>query len=302
MLARSALVIRPLAAAGLLAAAAGLGACGPRKSDSTTIDAITIQRGVVVGGPKDVPPGTRALNAGVPKNLGQLEGEVHDTLFGDGGKVKLTGYLNGIKPDGGTKERAYPGDRTGWLVRDVSDPAAVPEAVVGLFPAPFNTRFTPKRRLMPTRVQCVDGGANGCRAVVDALARAGVRTGVSSLQDATTTTALRIYVGPWAALRPTLAKGRLAPALDIEQQAETNGFGVQLTPDGKTVQVGATFGEASDSPAYSGGTGVIFADRDVIGSPFWVVTGTDENGVTRAAEKLDENDLIGRVAAVVPPS
>lgn len=296
-------VVRSVVVIALVAAgAAGLSACGARKSDSTTIDAITIQRGVVVGGPKDVPPGTRALNAGVPKDLAQLENEVHHTLFGDGGKVTLTGYLNGIKPAGGAKERAYPGDRTGWLVRDVSDPAAVPAAVVGLYPAPFTSRFTAKRKMMPTRLQCVDGGSNSCRTALESLAKGGVRTGISNLQDAASSTALRVYVGPWAALRPALAKGRLKTALAVEQQAEANGFGVQITPDGRTVQVGAKFGEASDTPAYGPGTGVIFAERDVLGDPFWVVTGTDDNGVTRAAEKLDEGDLAGRVAAVFPPN
>lgn len=286
----------------LAAAAAGVSACGSGTDSSTTIDAITIQRGAVIGAKKDIPPGTRALNAGVPKNMGQLEGEVHDTLFGDGGDLQLTGYLNGIKPQGGAKERAYAGDRAGWLVRDKSDPAAIPEAVVGLFPAPFTSRFTAKRKGMPTRVQCVDGESAECRGVLDALSKAGAQAGVSSLQDAASTTALRIYVGTWPQLRPTLAKGRLKPALSIEGEPEQNGFGLQISADGKTVQAGAAFGEASDASAFGPGTGVIFADRDVIGSTFWVVTGTDDAGVARAAKALTESDLAGRVAAIAPPS
>ncbi|MFT4036288.1 MAG: hypothetical protein QM679_12010 [Patulibacter sp.] len=281
----------------------GVAACGgPRKTDAKTIDAITIERGVVIGAPKDVPPGVRALNAGVPKRLGQLEEEVHHTLFGDGGKVALTGYLNGIKPVGGSRERAYPGDRTGWLVRDVSDPAAVPRAVVGLFPAPFTTRFTAKRRLMPTRVQCADAESSACRATIGALGEAGVKTGISGLQDATATTALRVYVGPWQALRTRLASGRLRTALAIEGEPERNGFGLQLASDGSSVTEGAPFGQAADPGTYGPGTGVIFATRDVLGDTFWVITGTDEAGVARASEHLTANDLAGRVAAIAPSS
>jgi hypothetical protein len=293
--------LRLLVALGLAPLAIGLGACSNiRESDATTIDALTIDRGVVVGADGDAPPGTRGLNAGVPKTLGSLEQEQTGTLFGNGGKVKLTGYLNGILPAGGAEERAYPGDRTGWLVRDISDSAAVPGAVVGLFPAPFTTRFTAKRRLMPTRVQCVDAESDACRAALAALTKAGVKTGTSDLRDSASTTALRLYVGPWSELRPTLSKGRLEPALEIEGEAERNGFGLQLSADGRSVAEGAVFGEAADTATFGPGTGVVFATRDVLGTTFWVVTGTDAAGTARAAAALTDGDLDGRVAAIVP--
>lgn len=297
----TAVLARLLALAALLACAGGLTACSNvRKSDAKTIDALTIDRGVVVGAKGDAPPGTRGLNAGVPKTLGILEQEQTGTLFGNGGKVVLTGYLNGILPAGGKDERAYPGDRTGWLVRDRSDPAAVPGAVVGLFPAPFTTRFTAKRRLMPTRVQCADAAANSCKDALASLQKAGVKTGTSDLRDSASTTALRVYVGPWAALRPTLSEGRLAPAAKVEDEPERNGFGLQLSADGRTVLEGAKFGEAASPGSFGPGTGVVFATRDVLGTTFWVVTGTDEAGTARAAAALTEDDLDGRVAAIVP--
>lgn len=299
MLARPVL-LRSLALIGAVPLlAAGLAGCSNvRKSDAKTIDAITMDRGVLIGAKGDAPPGTRGLNAGVPKTLGVLEEEQTGTLFGNGGKVKLTGYLNGILPAGGKEERVYPGDRTGWLVRDISDPATTPGAVVGLFPAPFTTRFTAKRRLMPTRVQCADAGSQGCRETLTALTKAGVKTGTSDLRDSASTTALRIYVGTWAALRPTLSKARLAPALKIEEEPERNGFGLQLSADGRSVIQGAAFGEAAETPTFGPGTGVVFATRDDLGTTFWVVTGTDEAGVQRAASSLTEDDLDGRVAAI----
>jgi len=286
---------------GALPLLVGLAGCSNiRSSSANTIDAITMDRGVVVGAHHDAPPGTRALNAGVPKTLGSLQQEQTDTLFGNGGKVTLTGYLNGILPAGGAKERVYPGDRTGWLVRDVSDAAATPGAIVGLFPAPFTTRFTAKRRLMPTRVQCVDAASAGCRRALTALTVAGVKTGTSDLRDSASTTALRIYVGPWAGLRPTLAKGRLASALTVETEPERNGYGLQISRDGQTVTEGAAFGTAADTGTFGPGTGVVFAARDVLDTTFWVVTGTDQAGVDRAAAALTTDVLAGRVAAIVP--
>ncbi len=72
-----------------------------------------------------------------------MESEVNDTLFGDGGKVKRTGFLNGVLPKGGERERVYQGDRAAWLVRDVADTAAVPTAVVGMFPRRSPPASTP---------------------------------------------------------------------------------------------------------------------------------------------------------------
>lgn len=278
-----------------------LSACGATGKNSTTIDAFNLQRGAIVGAKKDVPPGTRALSGRVSKTLADLEGEVNDTLFGDGGEVKRTGYLNGVLPQGGGRERVYQGDRAAWLVRNEADTAATPSAVVGMFPAPFTSRFTGKRRLMPTRVQCLDSEGVACSATSRALADAGIQSGLSAQTDSSTTTALRLYVGPWKELRPTLARGRLRNGLAIEQDAQRNPYGFSLSAEGDQITTAVPFGESAQPQQFGAGTGVVFAFRDTLGSPVWIVTGTDEAGTLRAAKALKESTLAGRVAAVISP-
>lgn len=278
-----------------------LSACGATGENSTTIDAFNLQRGVVVGAKGDVPPGTRALSGRVTKRLADLEGEVNDTLFGDGGEVKRTGYLNGILPTAGARERVYQGDRAAWLVRDVADTAATPTAVVGMFPAPFTTRFTGKRRLMPTRVQCIESEGSACTAASKALADAGIQSGLSAATDSSTTNALRLYVGPWKVLRPTLARGRLRTGLAIEQDAQRNPYGFSIAAEGDQITTAVPFGESAQPQQFGVGTGVVFAFRDTLGSAVWIVTGTDEAGTLQAAKALKESTLAGRVAAVISP-
>lgn len=292
--------LRSLVPLALIGLGLALGGCGdPRATSATTVDGITLDRGVVVGAEGDQAPGVRALNATQPKPLGSLQTALRSSQFRDT-TSKVTAYLNGVVAAAGAKELAYPGDRAAWLSRDPSDPAATPSGIVGLFPAPFSTRFTAKRRLYPALEQCADLPSAGCKAVSAAFVKNDLRISRSNLQDTALTTAVRVYVGPWTALRGAFKRGRLNAALAIEQPAEQNGYGVQLAGNGSQVIPGAKFGEASDLGEYGAGTGVIFAFSDSLGLPIWVVTGTDDAGVVRAAGALDQDTLSGRVAAVVP--
>lgn len=302
---------RPLFAAVAALLATSLAACGagPRKASTTTVDAMVLERGVLVGESGDNPPGVRALGARQPKAISRFQTDLRSNLFGDGGETKLLPYLNGMQPlkeardleKEGAPDLAYAGDRLGWLVRDVSDSAATPTGIVGLFPAPFSTRFTKKRRLIPARIQCADVKSAACDDTESAFAKLELNAATSNLQDTSGIDVVRIYVGPWDALRPVFERGRLSAALTIETEGERNGYGFQMAADGASVRIAAPFGEAAPSTAPLGaGTGVIYALRDSIGAPVWVVTGTDAAGADRAAKSLDETTLAGRVAAVVP--
>lgn len=302
---------RPAVALGLtLTAAVALSACGgPRKTNATTVDAVILDRGALVDASGDRAPGVRALNARTPKPIARFETDVRSNIFGDGGDTKLLPYLNGVRPldeavdldKFGAPDVAYPGDRIGWVVRDTSDVAATPSAIVGLFPAPFATRFTKKRRLIPTRLQCAQVGSPACEATEKTFVDLGLTAATSNLQDTAGLDVIRVYVGTWAALRPAFLRGRLSPGLAVEQEAERNGFGLQLTDGGKGVRVAAKFGEAASTPPLGAGIGVLFAIRDSADAPAWVVTGTDDAGVLQAVRSLDKATLAGRVAAVVPP-
>lgn len=312
---------RALALAAAGAAATVLAACGagPREANTSTVDGLILNRNVVVGGGKDRPSGVRALNAEPSKTLDQLQANMHHQIFGDGDDTILLPYLNGLKPNEIPADEeaakhtypgdvAYPGDRVGWVVRDRSDPAAVPPAVVGLFPAPFTSRFTKKRRHLPARIQCADVQSAACQSTQDALIALKQHTATSNLQDVSSIDVIRIYVGAWPALRPAF-KSRLENGLAVEDDALRNGYGAQITPDGKQITTAPPFGEAGTPQTFGPGTGLVYAFTDAIkaadeaatGAPIWVVTGTDDAGAARAARALTEDALAGRVAAVLPP-
>lgn len=283
-----------------------LTACGgPRETDATTVDGLTLDRGVLVGGQETGRgQGVRALSAPRPEPISALRSDMRVSVFRDREDegATFTAYLNGLKPAAGERELAYPGDRVGWLTRDAADPSPAPSAVVGLFPAPFNARFTAKRRFYPVRVQCAEVASAACRGVERALLASdpGARVTSSDLTDQSVRMVLRVYAGPWPALRDRFARGRLSDALAIERPAEQNGFGASIDARATQIQIGAAFGEASSAPPQGAGSGLIFAIRDELGLPVWIVTGTDEAGIEAAAGALTRDDLAGRVAAVIP--
>jgi len=287
-------------------AAIALPACGgPRETDAKTVDGLALDRGVLVGAKEaNRGQGVRALSAPEAERISALRSNMRVSIFRereDEGAT-FTAYLNGLRPAAGERELAYPGDRVGWLARDAADPSPAPQAVVGLFPAPFNARFTAKRRFYPVRVQCPVVASPGCRGVERALLESdpGARVTSSNLTDQSVRMVLRVYAGPWRDLRGKFTRGRLTDALAIEQPAEQNGYGASIDARGTQIQIGAPFGEASTAAPQGAGSGLIFAIRDELGLPVWIVTGTDEAGVQAAARALTRDDLAGRVAAVVP--
>jgi hypothetical protein len=302
---------RPLVLLAATLAAATLASCGagPREASTTTVDAIVADRGVLVGADGDRAPGVRALNARQAKPIARFQSDFRSNLFGDGGKVTLIPFLNGVAPlkeavdleKEGAPDLVYAGDRIGWVVRDVSDPAKAPSAIVGLFPAPFSTRFTKKRRLIPTRLQCATVGSPACEALEKTFVKLGLKSATSNLQDTAGLNVIRVYAGPWTALRGSFERGRLNAALGVEGPAEANGFGFEVGADGKSVRVAAKFGESVSTAPLGAGTGFVFAIRDAADAPAWIVSGTDDAGVLAAVGALDQAQLAGRVSAVIPP-
>lgn len=289
---------------GLVVCGVLAGCGGPRESSATTVDGIALDRGPVVGereGGRS--PGVRALSARTAKPIAKLRDDLRASMFRekeDEGAT-FTPYLNGLLPALGEAELAYPGDRVGWVPRDVADTGATPSAVVGLFPAPFTTRFTAKRRFYPVRIQCADVRSAACDATEQSLLEEDVRVTTSNLSDQASRGVVRLVVGPWATIRGSFVQGRLGDALAIEQPGERNGYGVSIDAKGTAIEQGAVFGEAAGAAAPRGpGTGLIFALRDSLGLPVWIVTGTDEAGVTAAASSLTKAALAGRVAAIIP--
>lgn len=294
-------LLATLGAALALTLLAGCG--GPRQTDATTVDALALDRGPVVGAQeRGRSGGVRALNAPQPKAISALRSDMRSSLFREREDEGATfaPYLNGLLPTAGEAELAYPGDRVGWVRRDASDPSQPVTAVVGLFPAPFTTRFTVKRRYYPVRIQCATVGSRGCDGTEAALIAEDVRVTTSNLTDQASRNVVRLIVGPWNEIRDVFTRGRLGAGLVIEEPADRNGYRARIDADGKVIEAGAAFGEASATPPMGAGTGLIFALRDSLGLPVWVITGTDSAGVERAAGALTQDALAGRISAIVP--
>ena len=192
-------------------------------------------------------------------------------------------YVNGIESSTGAADVSlHDGDRVWWDYRDWTSAMSVP-AVVGSFPAPFADGYEGS----PHRTEIVCRTAAGtCATVRQALAGAGARFGGG--EDA-----IRVLVGPWAALRhdpvaARLAKGPAFSGIFAQLLPIAGGFRLYgLTANGDTV---TTFGPRA---------GLVAATRRYSDPPVWLVTGTKPAGVRSAASLLDAADLRDHYAVAI---
>lgn len=207
---------------------------------------------------------------------------------GEGRKLDWFYYVNGVEaPRGAAGTRLRPGDRVWWDYHDWSAAMRVP-AVVGSYPEPFRGGTGGKRA--PVRLDCAPSSKPACDRVADALRRAGVGTGIAALGSAAGEQVLRVVVGPWERARRDRAAGQidLGPARSgvfARFRAGGGGYVLELLgPDGlPRAQLGQ-------------GAGLVAATAFEGGQPTWVVTGTDERGVERAAALLGTRALRDRFA------
>ncbi|MBS1878730.1 MAG: DUF4430 domain-containing protein [Actinobacteria bacterium] len=188
-------------------------------------------------------------------------------------------FVDGVESPVGAAE--YPlkgGERIWWDFRDWKETNHV-SAVVGSWPAPFTSGYEGEPH--PVAVECEGGGVtSACEEVEAALEGEGVK-----LARRATPAAIRVLVGPWAALRsdPAAAQLEAGPATSgVYAKLEARGGGyalVGLDPDGAAAK---RFGPDA---------GLLAATRKLEGPPVWVVTGTTAAGVQAAAGMLDGEDL-----------
>jgi len=188
-------------------------------------------------------------------------------------------FVDGIESPIGAAE--YPlkgGERIWWDFRDWKATNHVP-AVVGSWPAPFVGGYEGEPH--PVAVEC-EGGAvqDACEEVEAALEAEGVK-----LAKGTPDSAIRVLVGPWAALRTdsTAAKLEGGPAesgvyAEFERRGGEYAL-VGLDPDGAAAR------------HFGADAGLVAATRQLEGPPLWVVTGATPAGVRAAAGLLDSEDL-----------
>ena len=301
-----------------------LAGCGPiRATNSHTVNAYLLNRTpLVTGSGSDLAPGVRALPVSQPRTVTDLLSDFHkESISAPTGTFQP--YLNGLRPyitpgshgsaagatgsehtllTAGNNELVYGGDSLGFIEHDSAGDAAaagpIPSAVVGMYPAPFTSRFSKTREKFNVRVQCAAATSSPCHEVTNTISALKVPVGISNLLDTSDVATIRVFVGPYAQLSTALDSGELGEANPLEQSALTNGIGFEMTPDGSHL-VAPNYGGAA--PGYGPGTGFIVAFRDLVGVPIWVISGTDAAGVQQAVDTLDELKLSGRVDAIIPP-
>jgi len=198
-------------------------------------------------------------------------------------------YVNGIEaPKGAAATNVHPGDHIWWDLHDWSQTEEIP-AVVGSFPEPFLNGVEGKR--LPVRVECAQAQGKPCRTVVARLRAAGVPAAIAAVGSGAEPDALQVVVGQWTAVHgdPSVT--------GIEDGPRTSGVYARFAPSGQTLSILA--GDGGTTATLAAGAGLIAALKDNESAIVWVVTGTDEAGVARAAQAFDASSLENHFALAV---
>jgi hypothetical protein len=190
-------------------------------------------------------------------------------------------FVNGIEaPKGGAGTKVYAGDHIWWDLHDWSQTEDVP-AVVGSFPEPFLHGSEGKR--LPVRVECAEVGGEACETVVARMRVAGVPAAIAAIGPGDEPETLRILVGTWPAVRGTPASEA------IERGPSASGVYARFAGNGQSLALLNASGKVTST--LTAGAGLVAATRYAQEEPLWVVTGTDEAGVSRAAHVFSEAAL-----------
>ena len=196
----------------------------------------------------------------------------------DGRPVDWFFYVDGVLSERGAGDvRVADGASIWWDHHDWGSGPGSGSAAVGSFPAPF-------ARAASTRLTCLPAGTRACTVVRDALTRAGAEVTPDGEGPG-------VVVGTYAAVR------RDASARTLEEGPGASGVYARPSRDGRSL---ALLDDRARTVRRAGaGAGLVAATRTAGAPPVWVVTGTDDAGLLRAAEALRAEDLAGRFAVAV---
>jgi len=208
-----------------------------------------------------------------------------------GQRVDWFFYVNGVEATkGAAATDVHAGDHVWWDRHDWSQAESVP-AVVGSFPEPFLNGYGGKR--YPVRIECASVAGSACKTVTARLRHAGVPAAIAALGGGSEPEVLRVLVGPWRSV--TSDPG----AQSLKDGPGTSGVYVRFAPDGSTLALLDPHGQTVRT--LSAGAGLVAATRVAEGAPVWVLTGTDEAGVQRAAQAFQTSTLANHFALALAP-
>jgi hypothetical protein len=198
-------------------------------------------------------------------------------------------YVNGVEAStGAAATDVRSGDRIWWDRHDWSQTESVP-AVVGSFPEPFLAGTGGKRP--PVGVECASLAGYACRTVGARLRALGVTVSTTAITTAAAPRALRVLVAPWASIDGDLG------AQGLQHGPRASGVYARFSSDGRALTLLDQDGR-SVQILYAG-AGLIAATRQGENAPVWLVTGTDGEGVERAAAAFDQHALKDRFAVAL---
>jgi hypothetical protein len=201
-------------------------------------------------------------------------------------------YVNGVEATkGADAANVHAGDRIWWDRHDWSQTEVVP-AVVGSFPEPFLNGIEGKR--LPVRVECAFVAGYACRTVTAHLRALQIAASTTTIAPAGAPQTLRVLVAPWAAIASDLG------AQSLEHGPRASGVYARFSSGGGELTLLDQAGGSTQT--LGAGAGLIAATRRAQQPPVWLVTGTDGDGVERAARAFDERTLADRFAVALGPA
>jgi hypothetical protein len=277
-----------------LAACLALAACGLGPGNAPTGVELTVTRDF---GSRTVAEMPVANLRGSDTVMQMLEGSAHvATRYGggfvgsidgissgreDGGPADWFYYVNGVEATkGAAATQVNRNDHVWWDYHDWAGSSDVP-AVVGAFPEPFLDGFGGQK--LPVRIECVQPSSPACSAIARVMTGYGIPAARGGLALAEYDDVLRVIVGTWPLLRDDPA------ARQLESGPKTSGVYARINPAGTTLSLLDQKGRTARTLGPGGG--LVAAVRLSGDPPVWIVTGTDEAGVTAAASAFQADDL-----------
>jgi hypothetical protein len=198
-------------------------------------------------------------------------------------------YVNGVEASKGAADtNVHPGDHIWWDRHDWSQTDHIP-AVVGSFPEPFLNGIEGKR--LPVRIECAVVSGIACRTIAERMRALNIPAAIAGVGIGGAAATLRVLVGPWSNVVGDL------DARSIGDGPRASGVYARFSPGGRTLTLLDQGGAATRT--LSAGAGLVAATRREGDAPVWVVTGTDEAGVTLAARAFNESSLRDRFAVAL---
>ena len=188
-------------------------------------------------------------------------------------------FVNGVESPVGAADYPVQGnERIWWDFRDWAATNHV-AAVVGSWPAPFLGGFEGERH--PVTVECRGEVGDACAEVKGALEGEGVKLAGGGAKGA-----IRILVGPWAAIRSDPAAAQLEGG-----PARSGVYAKFESAGGGGYRLEALDADGDPARALGADAGLVAATRRLEEAPVWIVTGVGKAGVAEAARLLNEADL-----------